>query len=137
MSYHGYNPIKADEEHALPNATTNYTEAWQYVGPTNYKQILKVYANTDISIATGEDFTIEFVTGATATPTTPLIAESHTYLLSKTSADGVLAFDAGDLLCEFALPDELMTDDYYYRLKVTTTGNEATEKIDVLLVGAV
>lgn len=134
MSYHGYNPINAAEEQALPNATTGYTTAFQYGGKSAHKQILKVFANTDIAIATGQAISIELVTGSTSTPTGSVNSNSHLYLLHKTSADDAIAADAGDLLCEIGLPEDMMTKDYYYRLKIVTDANESTEKIDVLLV---
>ena len=137
MGHHGKNPIQVQEELALPNATTVNSTAWQYKGPTNYAQILQVYANTDIDIASGQALSIEFVTGATNTPSGALVPATHTYLLHKTATDAAIDLAAGDLICEFALPDGLMTEDYYYRLEIVSDYDESSEKIDVLLVGKV
>jgi len=138
MSYHGYNPIQAVEDFALPNATTGYSTVMTRTGVTNHKLRLLVIAQTAISIATGQAFSIEFMAGSTSTPTANPKAEMHTYLVHKTSADSTLPWAAGEVMVDYALPESILaTTDVYFRFLFTTDANESSELVDILLVGDV
>ena len=53
------------------------------------------------------------------------------YLLHKTSADGELAFSAGDLIAQCAIPEDLFNALGYewVQLKYTTDANESSETV--------
>jgi len=137
MAYHGYNPIQADEDFALPNATTGYSDDFRYYGATNGRERVLIIAQTAISIAADKYFYIEFMAGSTANPTANPKAESHTELIRHTSADGILAYSAGDVIFDFTLPEELLDAGDYWRLLFTSEGNESSELVDILHVGQI
>ena len=124
-------------------------------GQTGGQLYISVFAHTAISIATGEYWYIEFesysadtaasaiapfstansagISQATGTAET----NAHIYLLHKTSDDAQLDFAAGDLICEFAVPEvmcRLLSHDYVQLSQVTDKSDPGTdETIDVLL----
>jgi len=136
--------------------TTADTTSMAYIGGQTGGQLwLRVYAHTAVSIATGEYWYIEFqaftadtaasadspfstsnsggINQATGTAET----DAHYYPLHKTSADGTLAFAAGDLITEMAIPEKLcrlLSLDYVQLTNITDkTDPGADETIDVLL----
>jgi len=137
MARHNYRPIQSDEDFALPNANTGYSADFTMVGnSTNGKLRLLVIAQTAVSIATGQALQIEFMAGATANPDVNPKAESHTYLLDKTIADGTLAYSAGEIMVDYVLPEGiLVAGDLFFRLLFTTDADESSELVDILLVG--
>jgi len=135
MARHGYNPIQSDEDFSLPNANTGYSANFTYVGASNGKQRLLVIAQTEVSIATGQAMSIEFMAGSTANPTTGPKAENHIYLQHKTNADGTLTFAIGAVIVDYVLPEGQLDAGDYFRLLFTTDANESSEDVDILLVG--
>ena len=133
----------------LPNGTSVDSTNMVYVdGSTNGGLMISVYANNDITIATGALFNIEVETYSadtaasarppftftTSSPATKAFqANCHLYILHKTSADGELAFNAGDLMCQYVIPPDQMWTDTYIQLKYTTDGSEQTEKVDAFI----
>lgn len=138
----------------LPDSTSEDSTNMVYIGgPTAGQLWINVYANTAITIATAQAFNIELEgyssdTAASATPPftktnsggIPQASgtaenDAHYYLLHKTSADGELAFDAGDLITQCAIPEDLMRlKSYdYVQLKYTTDANESSEKVDAFV----
>jgi hypothetical protein len=111
----GYSGAKAD--------STNMVEIG---GATGGQLWINVYAQTAISIATGEYFYIELESwsadlAASAIPpfstsnsqginqaTGTAESDAHYYLLHKTSADGALVFAAGDLITQCAIPEDML-----------------------------
>jgi len=135
IMYHGYNPDQYDEDFALPDATTGYSDDFVWRGKTNGKIRLLVIAQTAISIATDKYFYVEFMAGSSANPTANPKAEVHTELIRHTSADGVLAWTAGEVMIDYAIPEALLaSDDLYFRLLFTTEANESSELCDILVV---
>ena len=139
----------------LPNAgSVDSTNMVNIVGATKGNLWINVYANTDITIATAQAFNIELegYTSDTAASATPPFSkdnegmatskngggtaesDAHMYLLHKTSADGELAFSAGDLIAQCAVPEDLLRAlSYdYVQLKYTTDADEQTEKVDAI-----
>lgn len=140
---------------ALPNATAADSTNMVYVGKqTNGAVWVAVYANTAITIATDKAFSIELqsysadtaasaispfskdndggnvvASGATSEP------DAHLYLLHKTSADGELAFSAGDLICEIGISGRMLDaiGHNYVQLVYTTDANESSEKVDAFV----
>jgi len=121
-------------------------------GSTNAGLMISVYANNDITIATGQAFNIEVETFSadtaasarppftftTSSPATKAFQSNcHLYILHKTSADGELAFSAGDLMCQYVIPPDQMWTDTYIQLKYTVDANEASEKIDAFISAVV
>lgn len=138
----------------LPNATSVDSTNMVYIGPrTNGKLWIGVYANTAISIATGQAFYIElegYSSDTAASATSPFSTankagypgtsgtgetDAHYYLLHKTSADGQLDFSAGSLITQCAIPDELfdLLSYTYVQLKYTTDANESSECVDAFV----
>jgi len=142
------------DNQALPSATTADSTNMVYVGgSTNGALMLSIFANTAISIATGQAFSIELQayssdTAASAdsfysevnlggiNQTTGTVnPEAHIYLLHKTSADAQLDFSAGDLIYECALPDNMLrlVSYDYVQLLYTTDANESSETVDAFI----
>ena len=134
MPYHGYKPIQAEEDLALPNGATGYSEDMTYVGATNGKQRLLMIAQNAVEVASGDAISIEFVYGATADPTTNKKTANHIYLVHKTSADDELAYAAGAVMIDMDLPEALMAAGDHFRLKIITDADESDDDVDVLLV---
>ena len=55
-------------------------------------------------------------------------------MIHKTSADGELAFSAGDLITQIAVPEDLFRALNYdfAQLKYTTDADESSEKVDAI-----
>ena len=159
MNYHGKATsaivkVMSDAQ-TLPNAgSVDCTNMLETVGSTKGNLWIDVYANTDISIATAQAFSIEFQsfsadTAASAippfsvdnlgmNPSTKGIgtaeSDAHMYLLHKTSADGALAFSAGDLITQMAVPEDLMKalSHDFCQLVYLTDASEIAEKVDTI-----
>jgi len=155
-AYYGKNIVgELSDAQALPDATTDDSTEMVYVGNrTNGQLWINVYANTDITIATGQAFNIELeaYSSDTAASATAFFssgnahgecangdgtdeADAHYYLLHKTSADGELAFSAGDLITQCAIPEDLLNAVGYdwVQLKYTTDADESSEKVDAFV----
>jgi hypothetical protein len=144
--------ILADEM-TLPNATSkDTTNMYNYGGPTAGRQIVKCYAATAISIATAESliFEIETYSAATAASARPpfsavsgspatrtFTANAHCLPLSKTSADGQLDFAINNLMWEWIIPDDQVFTDTWIQVKITTTADESSEKVNIFIEGNV
>ena len=142
----------------LPDATSVDSTNMAYVGgPTGGKLRLAVYAKTAIAIASAQAFNIEFQAysaDTAASATSPfsnandgaqaaagsgtLHDEAHLYLIHKTSADGAIAFSAGDLIIDIGLPESnlaLLSYDYV-QLVYTTDATETGETVDAFVYEA-
>ena len=122
---------------ALPNATSvDSTNMVNVGGKTNGRIWIDVYANTAISIATGQAFNIELegYSSDTAASAVSPIDDAHIYILHKTSADGQLDFAAGALIAQIAIPEDLFDAKSweYVQLKYTTDADESSEKVDAI-----
>ena len=134
MARHGYLIDQSDEDFALPNATAGYSADFTWVGNINGKMRLLVIAQTAISIASDKLLQVEFMAGASANPTANPKAELHTYLIDKTSADGILAFTAGEIMIDYTIPEGMLdSDDGFFRLLFTTDADESSEDVDILV----
>jgi hypothetical protein len=142
------------DNQALPNATAADSTAMVEIGgQTNGNLMLSIFANTAISIATGQAFNIELQaftadTAASADSfysednlgginqaTGTVNAEAHHYILHKTSGDAQLDFAAGDLIWECALPDNMLRLISYdfVQLVYTTDADESSETVDAFI----
>lgn len=139
----------------LPNATAADSTNMVYVGNrTGGRLWIEVYANTAITIATGQAFSIEFQSYSADTAASAISPfskdnesgyvvnsggtsepDAHIYLLHKTSADGELAFSAGDLITQFAIPEDMLNalGHDYVQLVYTTDADESSEKVDAFV----
>src|SRR6056297_82752 len=144
MDYHGKATAAIhgtlSDDQTLPNAQSEDSDNMvNIVGPTKGNLWIDVYAGTDITTATGQAFNIELegYTADTAASATPPFSDTdaHYYLLHKTSADGELAFDEGDLITQCAVPEDLLdAQSYdYIQLKYTTDADESSEKVDAFV----
>jgi len=113
---------------AFPSATGANCTSMAYIGGnTDGKLMLSIYAGTNgLTVATGQAFSIELKgftadtigsadsfyskdnEGGRQSGTGTILAEAHNYLIHKTSADAALAFTAGDLMWEQAVPDNML-----------------------------
>lgn len=141
---------------ALPNATAvDSTNMVEIGGSTNGQLMLSIFANTAISIATGQAFSIEIqaftadtaasadsfysevnLGGINAETSGTANPEAHMYLLHKTSADAQLDFSAGDMIYECALPDNmlrLLSYDWVQLVYTTDADESSTEKVDAFI----
>jgi len=143
----------------LPNAGGVDSTNMGYIGlgNTGGRIWLDVYANTAITIATGQAFSIEFQsyssdTAASAIPpfstanaggkagaTGTAESDAHYYIMHKTSDDGELAFSAGDLMTQMAIPEDLLRllSHDYVQLRYLTDADEHTEKVDAFIYAKV
>ena len=155
-AYYGRTNIigELSDAQALPSGTSgDSTNMVNIVGQTGGHLWIDVYANTAITIATGQAFNIELegYTSDTAASATPPFSktnssgrqgasgtaesDAHYYILHKTSADGELAFDQYDLITQCAIPEDLfrLLSYDYVQLKYTTDANESSEKVDAFV----
>ena len=142
------------DNQTLPNATSEDSTAMVEIGgPTNGQLMLSIFANTAISVATAQAFSIELQgftadTAASADSfysednlgginqaTGTINAEGHHYLIYKTSADAQLDFSAGDLIWECALPDTMLNLISYDFVQVVyvTDADESSETVDAFI----
>ena len=134
----------------LPDSGAVDSTSMVYVGgPTGGQQWINVYATTAVTIATGQAFSIElqsYSADTAASAISPFSTsngggipqasgtsepDAHYYILHKTSADGELAFAAGDLMTQCAIPEDmlrLLSHDYV-QLVYTTDANESSETV--------
>ena len=155
-AYYGKQIIgELSDAQALPNATSvDSTNMVEIVGATGGQLWINVYANTAISIATGQLFYIElqgFSADTAASATSPfstanngginpasgtLEDEAHYWLLHKTSGDGQLDFAAGDLVTQCAIPEDmfrLLSYDFVQLRYETDADESSTEKVDAFV----
>lgn len=157
--YYGY---LVDEEHMLfdatplPNATsivsgndsvTGAAGKMIRVGDSGSIAEIRLYANTDITVATGGSLAIELQNydsddhssagapfwhhyGANSSGWTD---DAHLYLLFKDSGDDELTFKAGDLITAMTIPQGILRDRPYVQLKVTASGDLSAQKIDAFV----
>ncbi len=140
---------------ALPNAgSVDSTNMVNVGGQLNGRLWIDVYANTAISIATAQLLYIElqgFTADTAASATSPFTVtnqggingasgtledNAHVYLLHKTSADAQLDFNAGDLICQMAIPEDmfrLLSYDFVQLRYETDADESSTEKFDAFV----
>ena len=155
-AYYGKQIIGSlSDAQTLPDSTSADSTNMVYVGKnTNGALWVNVYANTNISIATGQAINIELETFSADTAASAIApfstanyggdvaygaataeTNAHAYLLHKTDADGQLDFVAGDLICEFGIPSSMLDalGHTYVQLKYTTDADESSEKVDAFV----
>ena len=95
-------------------------------GMTGQKLVISVYAKTDVTVATGKAMFIEIqgFTADTAASAVSPIANAHVYAIHKTDADDELAIDAGDLVCEYAIPGQMFANNSYDWVQLLITTDE-------------
>ena len=134
----------------LPDGTAVDSTNMVFVGgPTGGQLWINVYAETAVVIATAQAFSIElqsYSADTAASAISPFSTsnkggipqatgtsepDAHYYLLYKTSADNELAFAAGDLITQCAIPEDmlrLLSHDYV-QLVYTTDATETSETV--------
>lgn len=118
--------IILEEATALPNAdTTEYTSFQFY--KRDYKTIVRVYANTDILIANTKSLTINLAISSDDTT----FADLTSLMYSATAGVGTITFDAGDLICEQVVPENVVDNGKYVCVSITTTDDQSAEKVDI------
>ncbi len=148
MNYHGIGVARVvgvlSDAQALPNATSEYsTNMVDIKGKTGGKLMLAVYANTAVEIITTAAFNIELlgytvdVEGSATAPfsSAGALEPAHFYPLHKTSADGEIAWLAGELITEIPVPEnllELMEYDFI-NLAYTASADESANLVDAFL----
>lgn len=157
-AYHGKIIIgELSDAQTLPNATSEDSDAMVGLGATKSSTggtlWIDVYANTAISIASGQLFYIElqsFTADTAASADSPFSStnsggvpgatgtaelEGHYYILHKTSADGACAWDAGDLITQCAVPEDLLRlrSQDFIQLRYETDADESSEKVDAFV----
>ena len=124
-------------------------------GPTGGQLWISVYCNVAIDILTSEYWYIELEGGTTSTignavapfsesnsgginqATGTLNTNAHMYLLHKVGGDGdaALAFVAGDLITQMAIPEDLfrLLGFDWVNLAMTTDAGSSTDRIDAFV----
>lgn len=120
--------IVLNEAKALPNATTSYSDSYQFY-KRDYRDVVRVYANTDISIADEKSLTFQLEISSDDSSFTALKSVMHTV----TAATTATTYDAGELICEQVIPEKFLTNGYYIRVAITTTADESSEKVDIVV----
>ncbi len=120
--------IYLEEGKALPATTTSYSKSYKF-NARDYRDIVRVYANTDVSIADAKALTLQLEVSADDATFAPLTSVLYTHT-AATTAD---AWDAGELIGEQVVPENFVTNGYYVRVAITTTADESTEKIDIVV----
>lgn len=159
-AYYGKNIIgELSDAQTLPNNTSvDSTNMVFIAGPVNGDLWIDVYANTAISIADTKALIVElegYTADTAASATAPfssansgainqLVAGNGTVLANSASAyrildglasGGAMAWSAGDLITQCAIPEDLMRALAYdyVQLKYTTTADESSEKVDAFV----
>ena len=129
-----------------------------YVGnETGGNLWMYIYCNSAITVATGEEFLIQFVSYSSdtiASATSPFSnsnaggqpnatgtaeADALCYPVYNTSAQGAVAWSAGDLILEFGIPDtmlRLLSHDYV-GFTIECDDSDGTGKVDAFIVARV
>jgi hypothetical protein len=110
---------------ALPNATAKTSDAFR-LGCTQDGVVVAVAANTAISIADTKGLKIEVEYSSTEAFTA---TDGTIVLLDVTASGSAETWAAGDLLGEIAIQEKGL----WARVKVTTTADESSEKVDAYL----
>ena len=155
-AYYGRTNIVGELSDAqdLPSATAVASDSMVYIGgQTGGKLWIDVYANTALSIATGQLLTIEiqgYTADTTGSATSPfstanqsgiqgasgtLEDNAHYCLLQKTTADDQLDFTQYSLITQGAIPEDmfrLLSYDWV-QLYYTTDANESSELVDAFV----
>lgn len=155
-AYYGKTNIigELSDAQTLPSATAAASTNMVYIGgQTGGRLWIDVYANTAISIATGQLLSIEiqgYTSDTSGSATSPFSVtnssgrqgasgtsedNAHYHILSKTTADDQLDFDQYDLVTQAAIPEDmfrLLSYDYV-QLYYTTDANESSEKVDAFV----
>jgi len=130
MNYHNRPNVVGvlADDLAFPIGTTgDSTNMVEIGGSTNGQLMLSIFAGTNgLTVATGQAFLMELQgytadtaasadsfystsnSGGINQASGTLHQEAHMYPIHKTSADAGLAFSAGDLIYECALPDNML-----------------------------
>jgi hypothetical protein len=112
----------------LPNATTKTSEAFKF-GQCQAGLELVIYANTNISIADTKQLKFELLYDENDTSESGDYSES--IVLYDVTADGAaVTFTAGDVICQ-CVPETFVGVNC--KVKITTTANESTEKVDAFV----
>ena len=138
--YHGHSIVAtlADNIACPGSATTEYTTSdYNFIAGTNSGLKIVVYANTAFEVVTGQALNFELMANTTADPTVGPITNGHVYLVHKTSADGGLAFDDGDLICSYVLDPELLGSNVYIRLACEVDTDESADYYSAFIVPVV
>ena len=140
MNTHGHlvdaNMVLCDAQ-ALPDTTsgdsTNMVDVGVGAGNTAW---LYVYANNDVEIASDQAFAMELqcFTADTAASAVSPIDDGHVELLTKTAADGEMAFAAGDLIGCWGLSPEMLGTSRWVQLLFTTDADESDDDVDAFVV---
>ena len=138
----------------LPSTASEDSENMVYIGgPTGGQLWINVYANNAIVIVTGKLFYIElegWTSDVAANATSPfsitnsgganhatgiLEDNAHYWLLHKTTGDAELQFDAGDLITQCAIPEDMfrLLGYDYVQLRYETDDNESSERVDAFV----
>ena len=134
---HGHNPIGTFSDAAdLPgSATTEYSTAINIADLGGQAEIA-VYANSAITIATGNLFNIEIEKSADGTTYVALFDDdSHVYLTHKTTADDELAILANAVIGRVGIAKDTMDGYDYIRLAYTVGADQSAGAVDALLIG--
>jgi len=147
--YHNHIPVGILwDNKALPNATSADGDMVFVGANTNGRLQVEIFADTDIAVDTAKAFNIElecFTSDTVGSATTPFSynnsgtqttqPNAHLYLVHKTSADGGLAWTAGDAIIQIPLPANTMDLMNYnwINLKVTTDEDLSAQKITAIV----
>ena len=121
--------IIADE---MALGSKDFTNMIEVGGNTNGSLCIEVRAHTALTVLTTKAFNIEVevytadTVGSAAAP----IANSHMYLIHKTSADGALSVAAGDLIAEMIVPCKYFGANTWLNLKCTTDDTLTAKTVD-------
>ena len=155
--YYGKNIVGSlSDAQALPNATNEPSDEMVYVGnKTNGALWINVYANIDITIGASDDLSIELEAFSADTAGSATVffssdnaqgeiangdgtdeAGAHFYLLHRVGGtDGELSFIAGDLMCQCAIPEDMLNAVGYdwVQLRYTVDKDESAHDIDAFV----
>ena len=143
------------DNQALPNTTSaDSTNMVEIGGTTNGLLMISVFANTAISIADTKALTITFEAYSSDTAASAVFPASYNnsgginqasgtalangagvMSFTFTASGGAMAWAAGDLIVEFAVPDTMcrLLEYDFVQLKYTTTANESSETVDAIV----
>ena len=127
---------------SLPNAGSKDSDAIRWVGDQAGMAEIRVYAASDVTIATGNKLLIELEcysdgTAASAAPpfanSSGWVDDAHFYLLYKDASDDELSFAAGDLITAMVVPQGLLRGRDWVQLRFITDADESAHSVDAFV----
>jgi hypothetical protein len=120
--------VVLSEALALGDVATVKTGSYQFKS-RSYKDLVRVYADTDITVINTKALTVTLEASADDTTFAALTSVAYT----ETAGAGTITYSAGDLICEQVVPESFVDNFKYVRASIATTDDLSAMKVNVLV----